>query len=504
MSNSLRTIALGALFVVSTALAADPLTVWIMPNGASPQEKLEQRLELFTQKTGIKTQVQVLDWGVAWNRISTALATGQDAPDVLQLGTTWIAYFGTRNEIKPLNPWLSKIDSNRFVPVSWNTTHLVSDTVIYSIPWFIDIRPLLANKRILKENGITRESVSTYSGFIQAIRKINNSKATLEDGAKIRAYAFPGKSDWNIPHNFAPWVWSNGGSFIGRDDAGKWKSNILTENTLRGIAKYLNFVLDTLVSPEALQTNTAQVAQQFNAGELAFIVNTAEIVMQTRFNGSMGGLSEAAIGRDSVAVLPIPRGEAGSNSFIGGSNLAIPAKNTRPEALDLLLFLTNDDNLDAYTKQIGFLPPSQKVLASWSNDNEYNELVKALETGKAYYAIPEWGDIEQCLVSMFSAVWEHMEIPALYSEEKLYNIFLDYSQEINKRLGYTATNTMTLAEFKETWHKALNIQDQEEKVTSAEISRDDIVQENLKKAPLVMAVMILLGFAFSLARKKRR
>ena len=74
-----------ALLASTTILAAPkqkPLTVWIMPNGASPQETLEKRLELYTKKTGIPTKVQVLDWGESWNRISQALSGEQAAPDV--------------------------------------------------------------------------------------------------------------------------------------------------------------------------------------------------------------------------------------------------------------------------------------------------------------------------------------------------------------------------------------------------------------------------------------
>ncbi|MCQ2062276.1 MAG: extracellular solute-binding protein [Fibrobacter sp.] len=502
MKQAFKAFAFASLCAISTIYAAEPLTVWIMPNGASPQEKLEQRLNEYTQKTGIPTQVQVLDWGEAWNRISTTLASGKDAPDVLQLGTTWIPYFASRGEIKPLNKWLDKIDSTRFEPVSWNTTRIDSDSIVYSIPWFIDVRPVLGNKRILKKNGISKESLVSYKGFIDAIKKINASKDALEDGTKIHAYAFPGKSDWNIPHNFAPWIWSNGGDFITKDENGKWHANILSEKTLVGIAKYLNFVLDSLVAPEALQTNTAQVAQRFNAGELAFIVNTAEIVMQTRFDATQGGLSNAKIGLDSIVVLPIPSGESGSISFIGGSNLAIPATNNRPEALDLLLFLTNDENLDAYTKQIGFLPTSKKVLANWAEDEEYKELVKALETGKTYSAIPEWGDIEQKLVSMFSAVWDHLEIPALYSENKLYQIFKDYTTEIDNILGYSFTKTVTFAEFQDIWHKTLNKQDAVADANKDEVQYDPI-KSNLRKAPWVFAIMILLGFAFSFKRKKK-
>lgn len=513
LDNFKKSLFAAAIAAVTVLAAPKPLTIWIMPNGASPQEKLEERLELYTKKTGIPVNVQVLDWGEAWNRISIALESKQDAPDVLQLGTTWIPYFASHNTLKPLNGWLKDIKPERFVPVSWTTTHIDGDTTIYAVPWFIDIRPVLANKRILKKHGITKDDLSTYRGFIDAVKKIENAKESLDDRTVVHGYAFPGKSDWNIPHNFAPWVWSNGGSFITKDEDGKWQANILSKETILGIACYLHFVIDSLVQPEVLQTNTAQVAQQFNNGELAFIVSTTEIVMQTRFDGTIGGLSNAPIGSDSVMVIPFPRGEAGSSSFIGGSNLAIPIDNKRPEAKDLLLFLVNDENEEAYTKHIGLLPTSKKVLAGWANDEDYQELIKALETGKSYVAIPEWGSIERILVSMFSSVWEMMEIQSLYSEEKLYEILLKYTQEINKTLNHPSTNIMTEAEFKDTWKKLFNekIHNHESKssadsnaINSEESERNKVVSSNLSKAPFVFLFMLILGFLFNFRRKSKK
>ena len=497
-----------AIAATVSLAATKPMTVWIMPNGASPQETLEQRLDLFTKKTGIPTTVQVLDWGEAWNRISLALEGKQEAPDILQLGTTWVPYFASRHELKPLNPWIKEIKPGRFVPASWNTTHIDGDSTIYSVPWFIDVRSLLGNKRILKEHGITKESVSTYRGFADAIKKIEGASETLEDGTKIHGYAFPGKSDWNIPHNFAPWVWSNGGSFIKKDENGKWRADILSEETILGIAAYLHFVIDSLVQPEVLQTNTAQVAQQFNNGELAFIINTSEIVMQTRFDGTVGGLSNSRIGTDSVVVLPIPQGSTGSVSFIGGSNLAIPAGNNRPEAMELLLFLVNDENQNVYTRQIGLLPSSKKVLAKWAKDEDYNQLVKVLESGNTYPTIPEWGTLEQLLVSMFSSVWEMMEIQSLYSEEKLYEIFRQYTVEINKVLNYPSTNIMTAAEFKALWQRIFdekihaNIATKANSDTSGD--KDEVVRSNLSRAPFVFAFMVILGFLFNFRKKRKQ
>lgn len=507
MKSTIQKSILFLTFAIATVFAATPktpLSIWVMPNGASPKEKLDQTLIEFTKQTGYPVEVKVLDWGEAWNRISSSLRSGQNLPDVMQLGTTWIPYFSSRGEIKPLNNVLKQFQPKRFVPVSWYTTHIDSDTTIYSIPWFIDIRPVLGNKRILKKNGITADSIATYEGFKKTIRAINAAKETLDDGVKVKAYSFPGKRDWNIPHNFAPWIWSNGGDFIKKNDEGKWQANILDKQTLLGIERYLTFILDTLVSPEALQTNTNQIVQQFNNGELAFIINTAEVVMQTRINDDQGGLMDSRIGSDSVDIFPIPLGEQGSVSFIGGSNLAIPARNNRPEAIKLLQFLTQDKNLDAYTKQIGLLPPSMNVLSSWSEDEVYKKLIKALETGKTYTTIPEWGDIEQILVAMFCAVWDHLEIPALYSEEKLYNIFLDYSQLIDQRLDVQNPNVMTFEEFLQNWHPRKKVVRSEEPEEQEEVTAQTHIKNNLRIAPWLFIFIFILGFAFSYKRKRKK
>lgn len=496
-----RLITLFTVIALTQAFAVDTLNIWIMPNGASPQQKLEQELEVFTAKTHIPVKVKVLDWGEAWNRISNTLETGEDTPDVLQLGSTWVPYFAARGVLKNLNEYIDQIDSTRFVPVSWYTSHIDADTNIYAIPWFIDARPVLGNKRIMKKYGITPQSMRDYKGFSEAIRKVNEGKELLDYGAKIRGYAFPGKSDWNIPHNFAPWIWSYGGRFVEKDENGKWHSHILTAPTLEGIAKYLSFIVDSLVSTESLQSNSAEIAQQFNNGEFAFIVSTAEIVMQTRIHGSQGGLSDARIGQDSVTVLPIPRGTAGSVSFLGGSDLAIPAKSTKKEAIQLLLFLTEDASLDDYTKQIGFLPASKKVLESWAEDETYKGLVALLATGRTYPALPEWGTIEQTLVSMFSAVWELLEIPALYSEEKLYRIFKEKSDIIDAQLGYTPTHAMTFAEFQEIWKNSIVTTNTAKQETDQEKKPES---KGINPTPYVFFVVLILGFIFSYTRKRKK
>jgi ABC-type glycerol-3-phosphate transport system substrate-binding protein len=66
-------------------LGSQNLEIWIMPNGATPAELLDARLTEFKAKHNVEVDISVLDWGVAFTRISEALASGQ-GPHVLQLG----------------------------------------------------------------------------------------------------------------------------------------------------------------------------------------------------------------------------------------------------------------------------------------------------------------------------------------------------------------------------------------------------------------------------------
>jgi multiple sugar transport system substrate-binding protein len=509
----IRSCLIRALTVLSLATgltAAKPLEVWIMPNGANPQGILEQRISLFEKETGIKTQVKVLDWGEAWSHITTALEGKAEAPAVLQLGTTWVSYFASRGQLAKLDAYLADIHPQRFSKVSWKTTGTDGDLSTYSIPWFIDARALMVNKTILQKAKVSAEDVKTYQGFYQALKKINNLNLQRNDGSKVRAFAFPGKNDWNIPHNFAPWIWSAGGSFVSKDENGSWHSNLLDPKTIEGIANYLNFVLDSLVDKVSLRDNTAQVVQHFNNGELAFILNTAELVMQIRFDASVGGLATSQIGTDGISIMPVPSGKAGSVCFIGGSNLAIPASQAKnANAVKLLKFLTRDDNLDAYTKQIGFLPPVERILNSWAKDSTYKILIDHLNDGRSYPNIPEWTLIEVALGSLFSDIWSYLDVGGLYSEEAMYSTLLTYNQKINDILHAPASTTppMQLDEFLDVWKKSAL---QNHGVSSSQSESDTISSDQEKNsAPIGLTVFLFLialfsGFIATFIRKRKK
>lgn len=425
---------------------AKPLEVWIMPNGANPQGIMEERLEAFKRETGLQAKVVVLDWGEAWSRIHKALETGE-GPDVIQLGTTWCSYFASKGWLANLDTYLNQIKPERFAAVSWSTVKVDGDHSVYAIPWFMDVRVLMGNRAQLERAQITGDQLQTMDDFRRALYKIRKTHLERYDGSVIAPFAFPGKSDWNIPHNFAPWVWSEGGDFIKKVD-GQWRSNLMDARTVIGIRRYIGFVLDTLMNRRALKENSAQVTGRFNNGEQIFAVNTSEVIMQTRVDESEGGTLNAKIGQEGILTFPIPAGAGGSVAFIGGSNLALPkVKASNAKALKLLMFLTRADNLDKYTRKIGFLPPDESVLEVWSQDALYKVIIDATQNGRVYPNIPNWGQIESMLVEMFSAVWTLLDAVGLYTDEELYKILYQYNDKINASLNASPGQTVNLEEF---------------------------------------------------------
>ena len=345
--STVLTLALVCLFSVHSlasqpALVAPPddtLSLWVMDNGIGSQRALGRIVKRFQRETKIPVSIRFLNWGEAFAEISKALsgadsaATNVNGPDVLQLGSTWVPFFASSGTIEPLDAYLEQVGATRFFKESFKAARLPQDSLVYSFPWFVDVRALYANEKMWKKLALKKEEVDSYSEFIGVLRAFAKNATGGSDGAaKVAPFALPGKGDWTGPQHMAPFIWSFGGDFITKTSAG-YRSALLDSTTLKGLAYYLRIFADREISPYGLDENSVQETERFIGGGQLVLYGTSEIIRQMEIASKDGGLKDSPIAEDGVTIVEPLAGLSGIVSFVGGSHLVLP-KAHKPAAPD--------------------------------------------------------------------------------------------------------------------------------------------------------------------------
>lgn len=408
------------LLLVSFAAfgAQKTLKVWIMPNSAAPKADLEKIVAPFTQKTGVKVEVTVLDWGSAWTKITTA-ATSGIGPDVIQLGTTWVPTLAAMDALVDLNSSLPAGTDKKFLPAAYAYSKMVGSKEVVSLPWFSDVRPFYYRKDVFKKAGLDPKQVfASWDNLKAATKKLQGMKI---DGKEVAPIGFPGKNDWNVPHFMAPFIWGAGGDFLSKD--GK---NVLiaSDASVKGIEYYASFVLEGLMPKKYLEKNSSEVESKFRAGEIA-IFSTGPWITKD-IDKAVAGKGNKGEVLDKVGVALPPAGPKGRFTFFGGSNLGVfKSTKNKKEAIELVKFLTTEVKpASAYAEATGNYPPLLAAANTpYITKNEGRLVIKeATKYGKAYTVVPTWGPMETILSKRLGAVWDVVAgINKPYNKQDLVN-----------------------------------------------------------------------------------
>ena len=387
----------------SQASAADTLSIWVMDNGLGSKNAMHRLVKKFYRETGIPVKLTSLSWGEAFDRISRTFADSNEiAPDVIQLGSTWVPHFAAIGHIRPIDFLMSQIDSTRFLDEGFRSAHIAGRPETYAVPWFIDVRGFFVNERIWQDLGFNDSDLESYSHFLGVLKTIASSDLVTEAGVKVTPFALPGKDDWAGQQCMAPFVWSHGGDFVVPAGNG-YRSALLDSNTLVGIALYAKIMGDAQMAPHSLYENSSDNADGFVRSERVIHYGTSELIKQLEFPEQTGGLANSAIAKDGIKVMDLPAGPHGKFSFMGGSHLALGHKqDTSKYALaeQLLAYMLRADNIDAFSRQVGFLPADRSILHIWNRDARYSKIVAELEHSRSFPNIPEWGEVEKVLIAL--------------------------------------------------------------------------------------------------------
>ncbi|MFC1483351.1 sugar ABC transporter substrate-binding protein [Candidatus Margulisiibacteriota bacterium] len=385
----------------------DAVTIWIMPNSQEPENDLKDVLFPFHEKNPeIKIEITPIDWGAAWVKITTAATSGQ-APDIVQLGTTWIGSVSALNILTDLTEHAQEIDgANKFVKASWKTGVLVDTKKVMSIPWFVDARAMFYRTDVFDKLNISAKDIDTWEGFEKALVKIKKADLTI-NGIKVAPLGISGKNDWNVIHNIAPWIWMAGGGYLKTDLK---KSNLDSPESINGLSFYVSLVKKGYIPLESLEKNTAQISSGFNNGYYAMYFDGPYQLKNLTTPPERGGSSNLPTAKNFA--VPYPKGPKGRVTFIGGSSLAIfKTSKKKKQAWKVVKYLTTDRNAQiSYAKATGYIPVYKESFDSayFRKDNNRKVFIDAVAYGRSYPTISVWGILEPVLTRSLGIMWDNV------------------------------------------------------------------------------------------------
>ena len=393
------------------------LTIWIMPNGpGNNAEAFAELVKPFTDANpNVKVATVVVPWSEAFPKIQNA-AHGGPAPDMTQLGTTWIAAIGSTGGLLDL---AGQYDENLFPPQVLATTRIDGDAAYagkrFAMPWTVDTRALYYNKAMCEKAGVDpKKDFATWSSFRLALQKLRNVEV---DGKRLAPLGIP-MSNADIIHNLSWWIWGAGGGFV----AGlPGEAAINSPGTLAGIEYYIGLYRDGLISPEVDRGDLIVSADMLRKGDIA-----------TTICSPIPSLPE-----DRFGIAAVPAGPKGRFTFLGGSTIGIFKSSKHPaEAIALLKFLSGEAAQIRRSTQSGQLPAAAA---------QYDELllkldpirgafVEQMKNGKAYPSIVQWGDIETILHDGLNAIWAIGKKPGAYDRAAVQKLLDQMAQKIDEAM----------------------------------------------------------------------
>jgi multiple sugar transport system substrate-binding protein len=372
------------------------LTLWTMPNSPKPKEDLQKMVAPFTAKTGVKVDVEEVGWDVQFDRIRNAAVAGE-GPDITQAGTTQVPFFAALGGFDDLSSRVKDIGgSSAYAPGIWNTTKVEGQDGVWAVPWFTEARTIYYRKDVLEKAGVDPATAFTdLAAFKTTLQAIKNKVPG------IQPFGAPGKKAFDLVHNVMPFVWDNGGAELSSDAK---TSTINSAQAQTGVEFMTGLIRDGLFDKSQLERDGTQVENQFKGGKLAVWIGGPWV---------LGSVSRAdddtwnATARKNVGVAPMPTGPDGkANTFVGGSDLMLFKSSKHPdEAWALMKFLSQDQTQKDYAGLLGMFPSRLEAQQQvGESDANHEAFYKAIQTGRTYAPIPQWGQIENAYKTRFGNI----------------------------------------------------------------------------------------------------
>jgi len=352
------------------------IRVWL--NGAdTPQDARDYLKTTFEDENpGATLVIEEQQWEGLVERLTTALSSEAETPDVVEVGNTQAATFTTAGAFTDLTDELGDLGGDDLLPgfVAAGT----ADGATYAVPYYAGSKYVFYRKDLFEKSGL--EVPTTTEEFVAAAIKLKNDNP---EPANFSGFWLPGQ-DWR---NGVSFVWNDGGE-LAVEDGGTWSGALSSPESQEGLATVQT--LFEQASGAAKDGNETDPQVPFCNNEMAMMSAP----------GWMGGvLADADAGcpdlMDKVGVFALP-GNDGSPApvLLGGSNIAVAAQSPDQDLAKKAVAIMLSDDYQSILAANG-LTPAKVSLASELGDDEFAQAtIAAASNAKLTPAAAGWASVE--------------------------------------------------------------------------------------------------------------
>jgi N,N'-diacetylchitobiose transport system substrate-binding protein len=366
---------------LSTDGKGKTITVWLQSDAkAGWPAVVSQATARFTKETGAKVNLQWQQWSNYTTKLDSTFAGSSGVPDVVELGNTQTSSYieagaftdlsGDKSKFANSDSWLSALAESGTSPAG----------KLMAVPYYTGSRVVIYRKDIWDAAGVT--TVPTTLDELNA--DLDKVKAANSSDKNFSAFRMPGKY-WYAAMSL---VYGAGGKIAAQKD-GKWQGTLSSPAAQTGLAEWQKIATDYSVgaATDDESTQDAVMAQ----GHVAAIAG----------NGwEVGSVTAPKTGDPSLAsklsTFPFPGTASGkyTPSFLGGSDLAVPAKAPNAglgaEWIKIFTDTTSETQLAKFA-----IPNTTSLLSVYEKQSQVNQSTG--EAAKDTWFVPNtpnWANVE--------------------------------------------------------------------------------------------------------------
>lgn len=309
-------LSVGITGVAPVANAADPasITVWLMGDArdAWPTAVSAANAAFKAAHPNTTVNIEYQTWADHLTKFDATLAAN-NVPDVIEFGNTEVTKYAAAGALADLSSYRSTFDNNKTWLKGLRDAGSYNGK-LYAVPYYAGSRAVIYRTDMYKAVGA--KAPTSYAEFLATGKKL-----MAKYGAKNKNFSaihLPGKY-WYAAMSF---VYDAGGSIAVKNSAGKWVGNLSSAKSIAGLNRFKE-VVTTLSKANKAGTEAEQWKVMGSGSAAGSYSNGWELGLIS--DPKFGGDTKLA---NKLKAYPMPSVTPGkfSPAFLGGSNLAVPAK----------------------------------------------------------------------------------------------------------------------------------------------------------------------------------